>query len=169
MLEPLVDLPVEVIQKALVIGGGAAGMTAALNLADQGFETFLIEQSDHLGGQALRLHQTLEEQGVQDYVNRLIDRVSLHPRIRIFLQSRVIETKGSVGQFTSRIEQSPPFITLPLRGGREGMGVEIVSVDHGVVIVAIGGSEHRPDEYLFGSNPSVKTQLDFQEILFQAA
>ncbi|OGP51858.1 MAG: 4Fe-4S ferredoxin [Deltaproteobacteria bacterium RBG_13_43_22] len=150
LLEPLVELPVEVTQKALVIGGGAAGMTAALNLADQGFETFLIEQSERLGGQALRLRQTLEEKGVQDYLSRLINQVSLHPRTRIFLQSQVVETKGSVGQFTSTISKNG----------------ENVLLDHGAVIVAIGGSEHRPEEYLFGSNPMVKTQLDFQDLLF---
>jgi heterodisulfide reductase subunit A-like polyferredoxin len=151
LLEPLMDLPFEVIQKALVVGGGAAGMTAALNLADQGFETFLIEQAPRLGGQALRLHQTLEEQGVQDYLSRLINQVSVHPRIRIFLHSQVLETKGSVGQFTSTIS-------------KDG---EKVLVAHGAILVATGGSEYRPDEYLFGSNSSVKTQLDFQELLFQ--
>ncbi len=151
LLESLVDLPLEVTQKALVVGGGAAGMTAALNLADQGFEAFVIEQSDCLGGQALRLHQTLEEKGVRDYLSRLINQVSLHPRIRIFLQSQVLETKGSVGQFTSTISHDG----------------ERVSLDHGVVLVAIGGSEYQPDEYLFGSHPMVKTQLEFQDLWFE--
>ncbi len=151
LLEPLAEFSSEIVTKALVIGGGAAGMTAALNLGDQGFETFLVEQTNCLGGQALRLYQTLEEQGVQDYISNLIQQVTHHPRIRTFLQSQVTEIKGSLGNFITSIVHE---------GGK-------VLVNHGVVIVASGGSEHRPDEYLFGSNPYVKTQLDFQEILFQ--
>ena len=150
-LEPLYELPLDVIQKGLVIGGGVAGMTAALNLADQGFETFLVEQSDRLGGQALRLHQTLEERGVQDYVNRLINQLNDHPRIQVFTQSNIMEMKGSIGKFTSRITQK----------GEE------VSVEHGVVIIASGGSEYQPQEYLFGRHPQVLTQLDFQKFLYR--
>ena len=151
LLEPLAESSFDVVPKALVIGGGAAGMTAALNLGDQGFETFLVEQADHLGGQALRLRHTLEEKGVQEYIANLIYQVTHHPLIRTFLQSQAAEIKGSVGNFSTTIVNDEKK-TL---------------VDHGVVIVAAGGSEYRPEEYLFGSNPSVKTQLDFQEFLFQ--
>ncbi|MFH0788251.1 MAG: NAD(P)-binding protein [Pseudomonadota bacterium] len=150
-LESLYDLPFEVTQKGLVIGGGVAGMTAALNLADQGFETFLVEQSDQLGGQARRLHQTLEETGVQDYIGQLIKQVTDHPGIQVFTESQVLEIKGSVGQFLSTIS---------------GKG-ERISVQHGVVIVATGGSEYQPNEYLYGRHPKAKTQLEFQDLLFQ--
>lgn len=169
-LEPLYETPFEVRQKGLVIGGGVAGMTAALNLADQGFETFLVEQSDRLGGQARRLHHTLEAGQVQEYVQHLIDRTGSHPRIHVFLQSRVSEIKGAVGQFTSSIEQEKypptPSPAIPLREGGEGVGLERFSVEHGVVIVASGGSEYRPGDYLSGQNPRVVSQLDFQEILY---
>ena len=84
-------------------------MTAALNLADQGFETFLIEQSDRLGGQALRLYQTLEEKNVADYVGGLIKQVEAHPRIQVFMQGRVLEMKGSVGQFMTTIALKKPM------------------------------------------------------------
>ena len=183
-LEPLEEFPYAVIQKGLVIGGGMAGMTAALNLADQGFETFLIEQSDRLGGQALRLYQTLEEKNVADYVGGLIKQVEDHPRIHVFMQGRVLEMKGSVGQFMSTIalkkpmpkpgvseieaaQAVPPSLALPLAEGREGAGVEKTLIEHGVVIVATGGSEYAPEEYCFGRHPGVLTQLDFQKILFE--
>jgi heterodisulfide reductase subunit A-like polyferredoxin len=149
-LESLYDLPFKIVQKGLVIGGGAAGLTAALNLADQGFETFLVEQSNRLGGQARRLYQTLEEPGVQDYLKQLIKQVTNHPRIQVFTESQVLDMKGSIGQFTSSIS---------------GKG-ESFSVQHGVVIVATGGSEYKPQEYLYG-HPKAKTQLEFQELLFQ--
>ncbi|MBI5602469.1 MAG: FAD-dependent oxidoreductase [Deltaproteobacteria bacterium] len=150
-LESLYDRPLDVIQKGLVLGGGVAGMTAALNLAEQGFETCLIEQSDRLGGQALRLHQTLEERGVQDYVGRLIKQVTEHAGIQVYTESQVLDMKGSIGQFTSTIAKNG----------------EKVSIDHGVAIVATGASEYLPKEYLFGKHPGVVTQLEFQDWLFQ--
>ena len=183
-LEPLEEFPYAVIQKGLVIGGGVAGMTAALNLADQGFETFLIEQSDRLGGQALRLYQTLEEKNVADYVGGLIKQVEAHPRIQVFMQGRVLEMKGSVGQFmttialknpmpkpgVSEIEAAQevfPSPALPFGGGKEGVGVEKALIEHGVVIVATGGSEYEPKEYCFGRHPGIVTQLDFQKTVFE--
>ncbi|HMK65525.1 MAG TPA: FAD-dependent oxidoreductase, partial [Thermodesulfobacteriota bacterium] len=118
-LEPLYEFPFEIVQKALVIGGGLAGMTAALNLAEQGFETFLVEQSPYLGGLARRLNHTLESGRVQEYLKEMIDRVSRDLRIHCFLESRVVEIQGSIGQFTSRISQKG----------------ESHSIQHGVVIV----------------------------------
>jgi heterodisulfide reductase subunit A-like polyferredoxin len=183
-LESLHDLPFDISQKGLVIGGGVAGLTAALNLADQGFETFLIEQSDRLGGQALHLYQTLEEPVVKGFLDDLIQRVVGHPRIRVFMESQVLEMKGSVGQFSSTIGKRksvidsgvmkndnmrdvPPSRALPLGGGREEVGVEKILLNHGVVIVATGGAEYQPEEYLFGRHPWIKTQLKFQEFLFE--
>jgi heterodisulfide reductase subunit A-like polyferredoxin len=149
-LEPLQDLPFDMVQKALVVGGGVAGMTAALNLADQGFETFLIERTDQLGGQALRLHQTLEQGEVQYYMKSLAARVAGHPKLQLFLETSLVETKGHVGKFTS---------TLMQKGGK-------VLVDHGVVIMATGGAEYQPEGFLYGRHPQVLTQLGFQDKLF---
>ena len=149
-LEPLQDLPFDMVQKALVVGGGVAGMTAALNLADQGFETFLIERMDQLGGQALRLHQTLEQGEVQYYMKSLAARVAGHPNLQLFLETSLVETKGHVGKFTS---------TLMQKGGK-------VLIDHGVVIVATGGAEYQPEGFLYGRHPQVLTQLGFQDKLF---
>jgi heterodisulfide reductase subunit A-like polyferredoxin len=149
-LEPLQDLPFEVVQKALVVGGGAAGMTAALNLADQGFETYLIERNDRLGGQALRLHQTLEQRGIQDYLKSLNTRVENHPRLKVFLGTSLLETKGHVGRFAS---------TLVQKG-------EKINIKHGVVVVASGGAEYQPEGFLYGRDPRVLTQMAFQEKLF---
>ena len=89
LLEPLYEIPFEVDQRALVVGGGMAGMTAALNLADQGFETFLIERSpinwaEWPGGS----HRTLEGVDVQAIsAARLIQRVVGHPGIRLFTET----------------------------------------------------------------------------------
>ena len=134
----------------MVVGGGMAGMTAALNLADQGFETFLIERSDQLGGMARRIHRTLEGVDVQPYLQETIHRVVSHPRIRLFPNTELRETTGTVGQFTS---------ILYHQGEKR-------TVKHGAVVVATGGSEYRPTEYHYGDHPRILTQLELQEKLF---
>jgi heterodisulfide reductase subunit A-like polyferredoxin len=150
-LEPLYEIPYEVDQRALVVGGGIAGMTAALNLADQGFETFLVERSDRLGGVARRIQRTLEGVDVRQYLQEVIQRVVGHPRIRLFTDTELLETSGTVGQFTSVLSHR----------GEKG------SVRHGAVVVATGGAEYRPREYGYGDHPRVLTQLELQEKLFQ--
>jgi heterodisulfide reductase subunit A-like polyferredoxin len=149
-LEPLQDQPFRVVQKALVVGGGVAGMTAALNLADQGFETILIERTGRLGGQALRLHQTLEQGKIGDFLTSLTERAANHPGLRLFLETELIETKGHVGKFTSILRRKE----------------EKFSIDHGAIIVATGGSEYKPEGFLYGRHRGVLTQLEFQEKLF---
>ena len=149
LLEPLYEIPFTVVQKALVIGGGVAGMTAALNLADQGFETFLVEKSPQLGGQARNLSFTLEGVKVQSYLKQLADRVLSHDRIKVFTQTEIKEITGHVGKFKS---------TLIQEGKTE-------LVEHGAVVVATGGVEYKPTEYLYGQDPRIKTQLEFHQWL----
>ncbi|MBI5585294.1 MAG: FAD-dependent oxidoreductase [Deltaproteobacteria bacterium] len=150
LLTPLYEIPYEVDQRALVVGAGLAGMTAALNLADQGFETFLVERSDQLGGVARRIHRTLEGVDVQQYLQETTRRVIGHPRIRLFTNTELLETSGTVGKFTSRLSH---------RGEQR-------TVEHGAVVVATGGAEYRPAEYRYGEHPGIMTQLELQEELF---
>ncbi len=150
LLEPLYEIPYEVNQRALVVGGGIAGMTAALNLADQGFETFLIERAAQLGGIARRIHRTLEGVDVQQYLQETIHRVVGHPRIRLFIDTELLETTGTVGQFSSVFSHR----------GEKG------TLKHGAVVVAAGGLEYRPTEYHYGDHPRILTQLELQERLF---
>jgi heterodisulfide reductase subunit A-like polyferredoxin len=149
-LEPLYEIPYEVDQRALVVGGGIAGMTAALNLADQGFETFLIERSDQLGGIARRIRRTLEGVDVQQYLRETIQRVVSHPFVRLFTETELLEITGTVGQFTSVFSHR----------GEKG------TLKHGAVVVAAGGLEYRPTEYRYGEDPRILTQLELQERLF---
>ncbi|MBW1971447.1 MAG: FAD-dependent oxidoreductase, partial [Deltaproteobacteria bacterium] len=98
-LKPLTQQPMEVIQKGLVIGGGLAGMSAALRLAEQGFETYLIEKEDRLGGNLNHIYFTFEREDVQDYLNDLIEKVKNNPLIKVFLNSEVVEVSGGKGNF----------------------------------------------------------------------
>jgi heterodisulfide reductase subunit A-like polyferredoxin len=150
-LEPLTELPFSVVERALVLGGGAAGLTAALNLARQGFETVLVERLDRLGGQAARLYRTLEGGQVQVFLEELIRKVEAHPLIHLYLGAELVNFTGHMGKFTSTL-------------AKDGMHQEI---QHGVVVVASGGEEYRPTEYLFGRDPRILTQLELQEKLYE--
>ncbi|AEB08701.1 FAD-dependent oxidoreductase [Desulfobacca acetoxidans] len=148
-LEPLIELPVAVTQKGLVIGGGVAGLTAALALAEQGFPTTLVEKTDSLGGEAARLFFNTRGESVQAFVQELIHRVTNHPHITLLTSAEVSDTRGHIGKFVTRIRVN----------GQEK------EVEHGATIVATGGCEYRPTEYLYGHHPHIWTQREFHGFL----
>ncbi len=102
-LVPLQEATAPVNNAALVVGGGIAGMTAALALADQGFPVHLVEKSDRLGGTICQIHRTLDGRDVQALLAETIERTKTHPRITVHLQSRVAKVGGHVGEFSSQI------------------------------------------------------------------
>jgi heterodisulfide reductase subunit A-like polyferredoxin len=151
LLAPLRQFPAPVEQAALVVGGGPAGLTAALNLAGQGFFTHLVEKSGQLGGLARRLERTAEGFLVQPFLDDLIDQARDHPLIKIHLNSELAQTSGHVGQFVSQLKG----------GGQAG------EIRHGALVVATGAAEHQPQEYGFGQDPRVLTQLGLHQALAQ--
>jgi heterodisulfide reductase subunit A len=151
-LAPLPRYPQPVIPRGLVIGGGLAGMTAALALADNGFDTYLVEKDKELGGILRQIYYTLEKRGVQSYLKDLIDKVQSHPRIQVFTEAQIEDISGYIGNFQT---------TLASGNGR----AEPVVLEHGVVIVATGGEENKPTSYLYGQHPRVITQLELETML----
>jgi heterodisulfide reductase subunit A len=151
-LTPLPRYPQEVIPRGLVIGGGLAGMTTALALADYGFDTYLVEKNRDLGGVLRHIYRTLERRGVQTYLRELINKVHSHRRIQVFTGARIEDITGYVGNFRT---------TLASGNGR----TEPVVLEHGVVIVATGGEENKPTSYLYGEHPRVITQLELEAML----
>ena len=147
-LKPLADKPLPLEQKALVIGGGVAGLNAALGLAKQGFDAYLLEKEKNLGGLARRLHRTIDGDAVPDYLEGLIREVSSNPHIEVLTETQVVRHLGSKGNFRTSVAT-----------GRER--VERI-LKHGAVIVATGAVEYRPTEYLYGSDNRVMTQLDLE-------
>jgi heterodisulfide reductase subunit A-like polyferredoxin len=137
---PLTELPVT--PSALILGGGLAGMTAAENIADQGFQVHLVEKTSVLGGMLRTRQTTLENSGIQEYLNKLVERVQFHPKIKVYLNATLSGISGQAGDFTSLVDV----------GGKE------VSIDHAVVVVATGGQERTSELYLHGKNASVLTQ-----------
>ncbi len=147
LLEPLKEPVLEVDQKALVIGGGVAGMTAAKTMADQGYKTILIEKNGALGGQARLVHETWRGEDVQGYLSGLIEEVSGSEDIDIYLNSRITHVDGFVGSFRTTIE-------------KDG---ETRDLEHGVTIIASGASELKPEGYLYGEDRRVVTGLELQQ------
>ena len=139
-------LSVPVTQKALVVGGGLAGMTAALGLAGQGFETVLVEKSDRLGGNAWSLGSTWKGERIRPVLREMIRKVEDHDRITVLKNARLTSCEGSVGAFTSRV-------SVDGDGERE--------ITYGAAVMATGAHEYKPSEYLYGTDDRVFTHLDF--------
>jgi heterodisulfide reductase subunit A2 len=142
-------LTIPVVQKALVVGGGAVGMTAAIGLAQQGYPTVLLEKSDRLGGNAWHLDKTAKGQAVRPWLEGLIGTVNANEHITVLTNAHLKTALGSVGNFVSQIE----------------VAGQIHEVAYGAAILATGASESRPDEYLYGQDPRVLTHLEFDDRL----
>ncbi len=147
--DSLQPIAVPITQKALVIGGGVAGMTGALNLAEQGFEVHLVEKTDTLGGNALNLKHTWSGQHIPTQVAKLVDKLLWNDKITIHKESTVTAVEGFVGNFRS---------TLTSKSGESKV------VDHGAGIVATGGDAYVPKEYNFDSLTCVVTSAQFDRL-----
>jgi heterodisulfide reductase subunit A len=149
LIEPLYSVSTPVKSGALVIGGGMAGMSTALGLADQGFEVHLVEKEHVLGGNLRHLHYLLGGEDPQKKLGETIQKVKDHPNIKVRTGAHVEAVDGFVGNFKTKVRQ-------------KGKTVEI---EHGAVILAIGARAHTPTEYMYGSDEKVITQLELEEKL----
>ncbi|HMD90411.1 MAG TPA: FAD-dependent oxidoreductase [Anaerolineaceae bacterium] len=149
-LRPLERGTLNVEPQALVIGGGLAGMTAAISIADQGFHVYLVEKQAILGGHLRHILTGLDGSDPQALLRGLTDQISKNPSITVMSESQVIEIKGYVGQFRTVIENN------------QGERNEIV---HGVIVVATGAQEIRPKGYAYGQIDRVVTQKEFEELI----
>ena len=155
-LEPLKTTEVQVNHSALIVGGGAAGMTAALTLADQGFPVHIIEREPVLGGNLRNLQYFLptdsgDQISPHEFLAQIIEKVTSHPLITTYMNSELVNTSGFKGNFESLIKSNG----------------DISQVDHGVTIVATGGIEYKGTEYGYGQDDRIVTQLEFENILAQ--
>jgi heterodisulfide reductase subunit A len=155
LLRPLSTSPQAIVQKALVIGGGLAGMTSALAVADQGFDTFLVEKSDRLGGNLLRLKYNETGDDLAGYVARIEQRLRAHPKIQVFTGSELTAVTGYVGNYRTTIRPT-------------GNGGQPTTIEHGVFIVATGAEEYHPTEFFYGKDTRVKTQSELETMLHES-
>ena len=146
-LEPLMEFDLPVNKRALVVGGGIAGMTCALSIANQGHEVHLVEKDSALGGIARRLHTTLEGMDVDAYLNEVIREVYENPLIHVSHEATITDVSGYVGNFVTTVET-------------EG---KLKEIKHGASVIAIGADEYKPTEYLYEENDKVFTHLELGE------
>jgi heterodisulfide reductase subunit A-like polyferredoxin len=145
-LKALRNGEVPVTASALILGGGIAGMTAALNIAGQGYKVHLVEKESSLGGQATKLCRTLERDDIQLWIRDLISKILSAPGITVHLNARLTAIAGQVGNLKSVLNVA---------------GLE-QTIEHGAVIVATGGQEQSTQKYLNGKNPRVITQAKLE-------
>jgi heterodisulfide reductase subunit A len=157
-LEPIKTSEVPVNNTALIIGGGAAGMAAALTLAEQGFPVHLVEQEDQLGGNLRKLRYFVpsgDDNGngkalsPREYLSKTVSEVDQNDLIQVHLKTKLIKTGGFKGNFISSLDQ-------------DGQSFD---VRHGVIIVATGGVEYKGPEYGYGKDPRILTQMDLETLL----
>ncbi len=152
LLEALDEQHLPITPVALVVGGGLAGMRAALSIAESGYAVHLIEKADRLGGQANHIHWTWKGEDVQAFRMSLEEKVRQHPLITLHLGVEVTHISGFVGNFHTTLTS---VITRQ----------EDITMDHGAVVVATGGEPYRPKEYLYGEHPRVFIWHELDELV----
>jgi heterodisulfide reductase subunit A len=118
VLEKFVEKEVDIIPEALVIGGGIAGMYAALDIADAGFKVHLVERTPTIGGHMAQLDKTFPTLDCSACIltPRMVD-VSKHPNINLMSYSEVIGVEGSVGNFKVKVKRKPRYVIEELCTG----------------------------------------------------
>ena len=149
LLDPLYQNDLPITRSALVVGGGIAGMTAALSLSDQGYPVTLVEKAEVMGGHARNIHRAAGRELVGPYLRELTDEVTTKENITVCTGAAIKNVKGFVGNFETEIADASSTRTI----------------QHGVAIIATGAEEYRPDEYLYGSHPAVVTHLEMDDLL----
>ena len=149
LLKPLRKPVIDVTPTGLVVGGGLSGMTAALELAKQGFEVHLVEKEKELGGHLRHIRYVLGSEDPQERLRSIIKEVTGNEKVHVYLNSEISDVEGYIGNFKT---------TLNCGGGRK-------EINHGVVIMATGAMEYRPTEYLYGVDERVLTQQELEEKL----
>ena len=144
---PLTRRQIPVTKGALVLGGGMAGLTAALSLAEMGVPVHLVEKTESLGGHAVKLADSAAGRSYGAAVQTVIGQVLSHPDITVHTQARVMQTDGYVGNFASKIQS----------------GGEVHGISHGVVLVAIGAMEAEVKGYSYGAHPGILTLMELED------
>ncbi|MHA1732188.1 MAG: FAD-dependent oxidoreductase [Promethearchaeota archaeon] len=149
LLNPIEDLKMAVIQKAMVIGGGIAGITAALGFANQGFPTYLVEKTGELGGVMRRIQYLETGEDPQEFLRQKIEEVQNNENVTILFNSEVKGLDGFLGNYSVEVETSAE-------------GEKTIEV--GAIVVATGAREYKPtNTFLYGQHPNVVTELELED------
>ena len=153
LLKPLKEEMLSIIPTALIIGGGVSGMTAALNIANQGFKAYLIEKENILGGNLNNINIICPiQEEASKFLNELINKVKNNKNISIYLNSKVVSVNGFIGNYDVTISES---------------GVNDTNLKIGTIIVATGAKELNPTKIFQNiyKNEKMITQLELEQKL----
>jgi len=150
-LQPLQKQEITITPRCLVIGGGVAGITAAINLADMGIETYLIEREKVLGGKLCHLHSLFPTDiAAQEVLNALLLQLKQRPNIKVFPDTDLIAVDGYIGNFEVKL------------ASRSSAQIQTFTI--GTIIVATGFREFDlTDRYGYGRHPNIITQTELEE------
>ena len=151
LLRSLNEKRIIVNKRALVVGGGIAGINVSLGLADQGFEVVLLEKNSELGGFARNLTSTIEGNDIQEYLKGIIEKALNHQKIKIITNAEVVGHSGFQGNFMTEV--------------KTGDSSDINQIEHGVIIIATGASEYKPNEYSYDENKLIMTQVELSSLI----
>jgi heterodisulfide reductase subunit A2 len=152
LLMPLTERKLEVSKSSLIIGGGITGMNAAINLANQNFDVYLIEKEDILGGFANKIKYNRYGDEVKPYISNLIEQVDNHKKIKVYKNSRIKNVEGYIGNYNTTL------LNTETQHSEE--------ITHGTVIITVGSHEYKPTEFSYGNNKNISTQSEFEEIIY---
>ncbi len=143
----------QVIPEALVIGGGVAGMSAALEIANKGFKVTLVEKTDKLGGQLNQIYKiNFDRIDSKEFLKEKLDEYNSQKNINTILDSEVVDVKGSIGDFKVKVKNN--------NDGKTNL------INVGTIVVTTGAYEYKPEGwYDYGKNENVMTQLELSEKL----
>lgn len=148
---PLADHTLAMSQDVLVVGGGVAGMSAALSLAGQGFKVHLAERDNELGGEARKVRRTLEGDDVRAEIDKLVAATEGHDNIQVYKPALIVDHTGLPGKFKTGMQTGPQLFYR--------------QIEHGATILATGALANRPSLYLLGDHDAVSTQHDIESLL----
>ncbi len=152
-LYPLKERIIPVNKQALVIGGGVAGMNAALGLGRQGYKVFLVEKETEMGGMARKLHHTIEGKDIRAYLDHLVGEVHAEQNIEVLAGTRITGFSGYKGNFSTEV--------------MGGANTDPRTLKHGIIILATGATEYIPTEYMYAESDRVVTQVELGDRLAQ--
>ncbi len=147
-VEPSITPSLPVTRSCVVVGGGIAGMTAALTIAGSGTDVDLIELSGHLGGNLKWITETIEGFSIQTLLKDTVQRIEKHPLIHVHTGTNILSSFGQAGHFITTVENNEK---------------EVLTLEHGAVILATGGREAEITAYGHGASEAIVTQKEFEQ------
>lgn len=149
LLEPLYESTLPVTHSTVVVGGGVSGMIAALDIAGQGYHVDLLEKTEELGGNAMKIYHEEDGRKLREFAKELVTRVRNNKNITVHLKTEVKDVGGFVGNFKVQTTEG--------------------EIETGSIVVAVGAEEYKAKEHLYGEDPRVVTQLELEDKMQKGA